>query len=358
LGEVHRLVNEMMEPAVKLLRKESQEGALDQAVGTRALQLLLQEWEGFIKQFTELIARGMWTGASLPFGMLAVYHAEWVLPHATAELDESLGVARLFQEQINDDIVFKPQLQAIVEAATRRTYGDGLNLSQRIWQLDTWGRNGLNQAVTLAMGRGASAWQLAQDVEQFLGSGQDCPRWTRDRLYSLTKADIASGDRTGLHSGDECRGQGVSYNALRLARTEIQAILNMATDHLFAQMPWIEMEQINLSPDHAVIDICDDAINDSETGDGVYPKGTIALPFHPHCLCYKTAVLMEPDQFVGQLRDWLGGGSWPAMDTYASMIGGNVAEDLRESGVAVSMAYWLWGDAVDLGTLFWTMALN
>jgi hypothetical protein len=67
---------------------------------------------------------------------------------------------------------------------------------------------------------------------------------------------------------------------------------------------------------------------------------------------------MEPDQFVGQLRDWLGGGSWPAMDTYASMIGGNVAEDLRESGVAVSMAYWLWGDAVDLGTLFWTMALN
>lgn len=227
LGEVHRLVAEMMESGVNQLRRLG-DGPISGTAATAVQQTLLDDWEKFISKYTELIARGMWIGVGLPLGTLAILHSAYILPNL--ELNES---QRQFTEQINSDVVFQPQLQAVIDAAYQRVYDDGLNLSQRIWQLDTYGRNGLNSAVSLAIGQGKSAWELAQSIEGFLGPGQDCPRWTRDRLNGLTKADIASGDRTGLHSGNECQAQGVSYNALRLARTEIQDDLVRCTriDH-------------------------------------------------------------------------------------------------------------------------------
>ena len=204
-----------------------------------------------------------------------------------------------------------------------------------------------------------SAWQLARDIEQFLGAGADCPRWTKERLRYLTKADIASGNRLGLVSGDDCSGQGVSYNALRLARTEIQAILNDATTRNFKQMPWIEQEKINLSPAHAVQDKCDDVAGGGEDGNGEYPVGEITLPLHPHCLCYKTAVLEDQDAFVKRLGGWVRGGeSWPEMDTYHNTLRGEMWTDLRDSSIGVTLAHWLWGDSADLGGLFWDIALG
>ena len=175
----------------------------------------------------------------------------------------------------------------------------------------------------------------------------------------LTKQDIADGDRTGLYSGDECSGQGVSYNALRLARTEIQAVLNMSTVQMFKQIPWIEEEQINLSPEHAEVDECDDVVTGGENGDGTYPVGDIILPVHPHCLCYRTAVLLDPTMFVNKLRDWMTRGTeWPQMDAYQQTLGGELNVDLRGSAIGLSLAYWLWGDSIELGGLFWNMALG
>ncbi len=64
---------------------------------------------------------------------------------------------------------------------------------------------------------------------------------------------------------------------------------------------------------------------------------------------------------TNQMRGWLGGTTnWPQMDSYAMMLGGQqeMGVDLRDSQIGVSMAYWLWGDAVELGGLFWNMALG
>ena len=354
LGEVHRLLGEVNTAVLDALRRFPGDQPLPPAGETIVRQAANNAWDTFISQYTQLIAVAMREAASIPFGTWAVYHAAYILPYAN-EVQEAI---RPFQEQTaTNDVLFKPQLQALIDAAYRRTYHDGLNLSRRIWQLDTYGRSGLNNAIVLAIANANSAWQLAQSVEQFLGPGQDCPRWTYDRLSELTKADIAAGNTLGLYSGDECRGQGVSYNALRLARTEIQAIHHMATDMIFKTMPWIEQEQVNLSPEHAEIDECDDAASGGETNNGVYPKGTITLPIHSNCLCYKTAVLMDNQAFVNKLRGWMHGeAAWSEMDQYAASLPYGWRMDLRESKIGYSMAYWLWESPVNFAALFWAIA--
>jgi hypothetical protein len=357
IAEIHEALAKVSDAARDILLSKAEGETVDVATGAAVTTAVNAAWNTFIETYSGLVGFTLTQAASLPFGVLAVLHNEWVRPVVNEEVVET----RRVREQLNTSVLFDPQLRAIVNAAYRRTYEDGLNLSNRIWQLDRYGRDGLNHAINNAIARGDGAWELAQAIEQYLLPGRNCPRWARERLRDLTKADIAAGDRTGLYSGDDCRGQGVSYNALRLARTEIQAILNMATVENFRSMPWIEKEQINLSPEHAVLDECDDIVNGGEGGYGIYPIGDVYLPVHPHCLCYRTAVQMDHALFVGQLRGWMTGSSaWPQMDAYAMMLGGReyLGADLREARIGLSLAYWLWADPVELGGLFWNMALS
>jgi len=252
--------------------------------------------------------------------------------------------------------VFRPQLQEVLDAANRRLYGDGLTLSQRIWNQDQQSWNGIRATLMQGVAEGNSAWNVAKQLEQYLGGGRDCPRWTSTRLYARTKQDIASGDRTGLYSGTACAGQGVAYNALRLARNEFQVVHHMATDDIFSKMPWVEKEAINLSPSHPdIFCACEDVVVNGEDGTNVYPKGEISLPIHVQCLCYKTAVLMDDAAFVDKTRGWLNGTQpWGAMDDYASWLGvmpQNMFATSLAVGIANDLVVWLWGDEEDLEAL-------
>ncbi len=115
----------------------------------------------------------------------------------------------------------------------------------------------------------------------------------------------------------------MAYNALRMARNEIQIAHHMATDRMFAAMPWVEKEQIVLSPSHPSIGCeCEEIVVGGERGEGIYAKGEIILPVHVQCLCFKIAVLMPADEFVRKLRGWMRGeAAWPAMDEYAGWLG-------------------------------------
>lgn len=60
-----------------------------------------------------------------------------------------------------------------------------------------------------------------------------------------------------------------------------------------------------------------------------------------NCLCFKTAVLPKPDEFTNQLRGWTDGSQpWPAMDNYASMVGGDVSIDLAGMGALATLLRW------------------
>lgn len=168
---------------------------------------------------------------------------------------------------------------------------------------------------------------------------------------------------TGLITGSNCDGQGVSYNALRLARTEIQKAHALATDRVMRNSPWVEKEKVNLSAQHPEADICDDVVSGGEEGEGIYEKGEIELPLHPNCLCYKTAVLMAEKDFTKQLSSWVKGGPSTApggsaqdfggaMDDYARFLGVEPDEvietNLSKDSSLVMLGVWLFGEALKL----------
>lgn len=360
-GETHRLLwqaGQMMKAAIVGAAKA--DGQLDGLGLHRARTANDQIWATFMTNWKHLVQQVREQSAMLPFGTLAVYQAKLLRP-ALASLriahsetippkdgDYSMppndGHYSVEQNETAADAVFNPQLQRIVDAADRRIYQDGLKLSQRIWNLDRESLAGIEDLINVGVANGASAWDIAEQLEQYLGASQDCPRWTSTRLR-LTKTDIAEGNRAGLIRGGECAGQGVAYKALRLARNELQAIHHLATDTVLQEMPWVEKEQVVLSPAHPVDDECDDVIAEGEGGEGIYPVGTIELPIHIQCLCFKVAIQMAEDEFVASLRGWADGSEpWPAMDTFADRLGGNALLDLTTSQIAQHLPEWAFED--------------
>lgn len=317
-----------------ILRAGGNDGVLDGMSGFQLQGDLLKVWGDAFAEWQEAFQKVRKEAAWIPFGVVAVTHERLVKP---ASSNESTAIS----EAVKDG-VFSPQMQILLAVAENYLYGDSpLNLSQRIWQIDREARDGINNLIMAAIANGTSAWELAQQLEQFLGANEDCPRWTSTRLYGMTAGEKTT-SAAGLLSGDACDGRGVSYNALRLARTELQKIHSLATDKVMAMQPWIEKEQIHLSAAHPEHDECDDVVDGGESGEGIYPKGTIELPLHPNCFCFKTAVLMDEKEFTSKLRSWMDGSEpWPEMDKYAEEIGGNV--DASILAQAIGLAVWLLG---------------
>lgn len=357
IGETHAGLLDLMREARGALGKHAKDdGTLDGLGLYRAVHDLEGLWTEWFKAWRARLLELVRAAAAVPFGAWASLHNEWFLPaYRALRKDERtvFGEHRTFGErtafaerEASPDYVFNPQLEQVVRAAQARVYGDGLNLSSRLWKLDQQALAGIRRVLYQGVANGLSAWDMAKELEQYLGARAGCPRWTRTRLSKLTKADIAAGDPRGLHSNSPhsisstpCDGvAGVAYNALRLARNEINAAHALATDYVFERMPWVEQEEVRLSPDHALKDECDAVA-------GVHPKGTVLLPIHPHCLCYKVAVLMKPDEFAAQLRGWMRGTRrWDAMDEYARNVGGELGRTLTAS-LFSALAVWAYGAA-------------
>lgn len=331
-GETHRILAGFSRAAGDIIRRFE---SFDTTAMYQAQKAILREWDkAFVETWLPTFKTLRREATSLPFGALAVMHER--LAAGRRETVESIAPP-----------VLDTQLAAIIQAANQRIYADGLTLSSRVWRLDKEAREGIQQTLMDGLVNQRSAWQIAKNLEQFLGANQDCPRWTSTRLNKLTKKDIASGDRRGLITGSACDGQGVAYKALRLARTEIQAVHGLATDQVMAAQPWVQAEQVMLSPGHPKSDICDDA-----AGLGPQPVGTTRLPLHPNCLCYKVAVMQPEEAFIERLHSWTAGGADPGMDTYSAFIGTRrdtlASTSLIDNLIAQALVVWLWGSEKDI----------
>jgi hypothetical protein len=337
-GRTHELFSEFSTKAqAMILRKGGRDQVIDGTDGYIIQTELVKLWGDTFTEWSEEFQKVRREAVSIPFGVMAVAHERLVRPVVSGQLS-------VVNERVEDG-VFSPQLGTLLNAAEQYLYGDSLNLSQRIWRIDRDARDGITNVLLNGISTGDSAWNIAQQLEQYLGANQDCPRWTSTRLYGRTKTQIAQGDTTGLVSSP-CDGRGVSYNALRLARTEIQKAHALATDRILLSQPWVEKEQIHLSAAHPETDICDDTVQGGHDGKGIYAVGDIELPLHPNCLCYKTAVLMEEREFTSRLNGWLTGReAWGEMDDYADLIGGDVQKSILPN--AVNLAVWLFSDELE-----------
>lgn len=346
-GETHRILSETAAKITQRLLKAGEGESVDAALAFQVQNDAAMIWkETLTDAWLPMIETLRREAASLAFGSLAV-----IFRGVAEQMEKLTAETRktrkpVFEEAVVEG-VFAPQLNLLVQAANERIYQDGLTLSARIWKFDRDTQEGINRILMQGVQDGSSAWELAKKLENFLGANQDCPRWTATRLYRLTKTDIALGNKTGLARSEDCAGQGVAYNALRMARNEIQAIHHMANDAQMAQIPWIEKEQIVLSAAHPPLGcVCETVVAGGEGGQGIYPKGEIVLPLHVGCLCFKIGMQPPAEDFTARLRGWMRGEqSWPAMDAFSNRYGSGVS---ASDPLAIALGVWLFGGKDDI----------
>lgn len=98
-------------------------------------------------------------------------------------------------------------------------------------------------------------------------------------------------------------GTAVNYNAMRLARTEINNAFHFTQIRYTREMPWVDGYRWNLSGSHPTLDVCNTYAqgNHNGIGRGVYKKSDVPGKPHPHCFCYLTTVTASNAKFERQL---------------------------------------------------------
>lgn len=186
------------------------------------------------------------------------------------------------------DPVFLPNPLATYEAAHTWVDPKGYRLSDRIWRAGTRTRDKLDLLVSAEIRKGTSAVDIAQLAERFL---------------LPSRGSI----RTSAPYGLEFNG---SFDAMRLARTEISRAHAQASKAAAMANPYVDRIDWALSLSHPRIDICDDYATVDGGGARIkepYPKGGAPLPVastHPHCLCHLRPVVADSDATVtARLRE-------------------------------------------------------
>jgi hypothetical protein len=142
-----------------------------------------------------------------------------------------------------------------------------LDLSQKVYRNVAFWTGQVDKRISLSLLRGQSAREIAAMVSKYI-----------------------SPDVPG----------GVSYAAMRLARTEINNAFHLSTIRFTRENPWVRGYKWNLSGSHPKSDICNEyaSYSGDNLGIGGYKKTNVPGKPHPHCFCYITVIQMSPEEFV------------------------------------------------------------
>jgi hypothetical protein len=187
------------------------------------------------------------------------------------------------------EIVDTPVIQALppdrpiatYEPAHKWVKPDGYRLSDRIWMTDDETRRRLDLYISEKIKLGTSAEDLSKGVIQFLKPGQYLPE--TNKPY----------------------GRNLSYNAMRLARTEISAAYAQADIAAARANPLVTQYNVNRTRYGKPCNICDPIANGSPydiADDSAIP------PEHPNCLCsmsfeYQDSIAETVERLRAELRD-------------------------------------------------------
>lgn len=181
----------------------------------------------------------------------------------------------------------------------------GLNLAQSVWnycqQTKAEFEMAMSNVIADGLGKGESAEEVGRRIRQYLNNPDMMYRryHTVKVLKNGQKKDIVTWRRKRIIDGRvrfveeplEHVGLGVyrsaRKNALRVARTEINAAYHTARNERWANEPFVIGQHIHVSPQHDPeedADICDEL-------EGYYPKGFVWNGWHPQCYAEGTQVL-------------------------------------------------------------------
>jgi hypothetical protein len=216
---------------------------------------------------------------------------------------------------------FQHNKEAVNVFFARKSSGEGLNLSQRVWKYVSPYKEELENCIDLALGEGTGANKLASKVQEYLqypdrwyrrfriktGTDDDGnPIWSMIWKRRIFDRAIQSYKWINDNPKHHHPGRGVyrsSYrNAQRLTRTETNMAYRSAEFERWQQLDFVVGIEIRLSNNHPVYDICDELA-------GVYPKSFLWRGWHPQCRCYQVPVLATPEETGDMLNRILSGES-------------------------------------------------
>lgn len=183
----------------------------------------------------------------------------------------------------------------------------GLNLSQRIWnycqQTKSEFEMAMSNVIADGIKGGTSAEEIGRRIRQYLNDPDRMYRryHTVKILKNGQKKDVVTWRRRRIINGKvrfveeplEKVGTGVyrssRMNALRVARTEINAAYLRGHNARWANEPFVIGQWIHRSPQHKIEDICDEL-------EGRYPKDFVFSSWHPQCLCTADPIMIEGEE--------------------------------------------------------------
>lgn len=224
---------------------------------------------------------------------LAYTHDSDALGNYTILSDKALQTAR--------------KTAAATLVANRLNSKKGLNLAQTVWNYCSQTKSEFEMAIsnTIADGikHGTSAEEIGKQIRKYLNN----PDMMYRRYHTIKiqkngkKKDVVTWRRRRIIDGKvrfveeplEKVGMGVyrssRKNALRVARTEINAAYHKARNDRWANEPFVIGQYIHVSPQHAIEDICDEV-------EGRYPKDFVWTSWHPQCICTSDPIMIEGEE--------------------------------------------------------------
>lgn len=223
---------------------------------------------------------------------------EWLLACEKNDkmVDSIVGSSKLSKAQIS--AWKQPNLNALEAFQSRKI--EGLNLSDKVWNITDQFKGELELALDIGLGEGKSAADLSRDVRKLLKEPNKLFRRVRDKHGNLRLSKSAR----NYHPG-----QGVyrssARNAMRLTATENNIAYRTSDHERWQQIDFVIGIEINLSNNHTInglplYDICDEL-------KGVYPKDFKFTGWHPFCRCFAVPKLADMKQFLKYQQALLAG---------------------------------------------------
>lgn len=190
-----------------------------------------------------------------------------------------------------------------VEVAMSRQI-KGLNLSNRIWITSKKVNNTLSQIAIDGIRHGKHPVEVAKSIQRYVKAGKK----TMVAEYPNMM------DRIGDMLPDD-----LSYEALRLARTEIASAYGEAEKRTAEEAPFSKGIRWSVSNAGVACKKCkENAQTVTDLGVGVYTVSDLPeYPAHPNCLCNLTQVVEDLTDYARRVKEWtVNPKSQPDIDTW------------------------------------------
>lgn len=191
----------------------------------------------------------------------------------------------------------------------------GLTISDRVWAIAQSGKNEIEEIIQQGVLQGKSAAEISRSVRSFLRNPNKLFRRVRNKETGELEL---SRNAKNYHPG---RGvyRSSCQNAMRLARTEVNAAYRRAEWESYQNNPLITGYRIQLSNNHTIKikgkavafhDICDELAGD-------YPKTFQWTGWHPQCRCRMVPIFLTEGDFRQRIRALAAGklDTWKAGNT-------------------------------------------